>query len=123
MPSSPPTSLDLDEMLAQLLVGLVHVFERRARQLELAAGLETDRRRLSGSPVRRSAMMLPFSVTGSQPKRCASVSSSVPMPRSPVIGHRRVALAVEAELLVLGADAPSRWRLGTGFEIGDELVP
>ena len=42
MPSSPPTSLDLDEMLAELLVGLVHGLERRAGQLELAAGLEAD---------------------------------------------------------------------------------
>ena len=43
MPSSSPTSLHLDEMLAQLLAGLVHGLERRAGQLELAAGLEADR--------------------------------------------------------------------------------
>ena len=39
------------------------------------------------------------------------------------IRNRRVAAPVEAELLVLGADAPILHRLRTSFEISDELVP
>ena len=109
-------------MLAELLVGLVHAFERRARQLELAARLEADR---AAFPAVLAAQRDDVAVLGDgiPAEALGSVSSSVLIPRSPVIWHRRVALAVEAELLVLGADAPSRWRLGTRFEIGDELVP
>ena len=40
-----------------------------------------------------------------------------------VVRNRRVAAPVEAELLVLGADAPFADRLRARFEIGDELVP
>ena len=42
MPSSLAHLAHLDEMLAQFLIGLVHGFERRAGQFELAAGLEAD---------------------------------------------------------------------------------
>jgi hypothetical protein len=39
------------------------------------------------------------------------------------IGHRREVGGIEAELLVLGADAPFALRLRTRLEIGDRLVP
>ena len=109
-------------MLAKLFIGLMHIFERRPRQLELAARLETHRAAfrailaaqrddvaLLGDGVPAEAILQRF-----EQRADAALA---------LVRHRRVALAVEAELLVLGADAPIGLRLGARLEIGNKLVP
>ena len=44
------------------------------------------------------------------------------MPRVAAIGHRRIAVDIERELFVLGADPPFFARLVAFGEMGDEFV-
>ena len=67
-----------------------------------------------------SAIVLPLSTTGFQPKRVIPCSSARD-PVRPLIGHAAQIGAAENEFLVLGADPPSSGRLRPGFEIFDEL--
>ena len=67
-----------------------------------------------------SAITLPFSSTGSQPKRVIALQQRADAVR-PLIGHARQIGAAENEFFVLGADAPRARRLAAAFVIFDQL--
>src|SRR3954468_24580052 len=105
-------------MSVRLAAGLVQRLQRRAAQLELAARLQADvaallgeRDRLAVLPHRRPAEPLgqPFQ------KRADAARSGV--------GQRAQVVLGEAELLVLGADAPSRPRFAALGQVLDQLAP
>ena len=78
--------------------------------------------RLMLQPCLVSAIGLPFSSTGSQPKRSAMPFQQRADAARAVVRQRSQILAREAELLVLGADAPCDARLATAREIIDQLA-
>src|SRR5262245_58452068 len=109
-------------MLAQLLGGLVQGFERRTGQFELAAGLQTYGAAFRAvlAPKRDDVAVLGDNLVPTEPlvqglEQHADAAFAV-------IRDRAMTVPVEAELLVLGADAPCASGLGARFEIGDELV-
>ena len=100
-----------------LAAGLVDRLERRAGQLELAAGLQRDVAALLGERDQPARSRAPApSRSGRQPveQRPDAVRA--------VIGQRAQVVAGEAELLVLGADPPRRARLAALLEILDQLA-
>ena len=112
----------LDEMLAKLLLRLVQGGERRAGELQLAARLEADNAALRAveAAERDDLAALEHGVPAEAILQAFEQRLDAALA---VVRDRRVAAPVEAELLVLGADAPFAARLRARFEIGDELVP
>ena len=103
--------LDLHQVLAGLVADVVDGQERRARQLQLAARLQADR----GDET--------LGIAALQPDQDAVFLHAGPAeplqplkqgldPASALIGGARQGILVEAELLVLGADAPLVLGLG-----------
>ena len=113
MPSGSAICRTCGEMRVHLAAGVVQRFQRRAGELELAAGLERDR-------AAADRVGEPDDVVGVEDRLPAEERLHAFEQRAdaarPVIGHRRVAVLVEAELLVLGADPPFVARLAAGFE-------
>src|SRR5665811_673019 len=109
-------------MLAEFLLRLVNRLQRRAGEFELAARLQADRAAdgAIGAGQRDDVAVLADGVpaiaivVGFEQRLDAAVAP---------IGHRRVVLDVETELLVLGADAPFVFGLRPGLQIGDEFIP
>ena len=91
--------------------------ERRAGELELAAGLERDAAGIAAERDDVAVLLdrLPAEALQAPEDRTDAVG--------PIIGQRPEVAAAEGELLVLGADAPFVARLAARFEIGDELTP
>src|SRR6187200_2103935 len=111
----------LGEMLADLFAGLVDRLERCARQLELTPRLETDGAapRAVLAPKGDDVVLLGDGVPAEIPQSLEQRADAAVA----VIRDRCAALFVEAELLVLGADAPIAPRLAACFEISRELIP
>ena len=105
-------------MLLHLGAGLMEIVERRARQLELAARLERDRRLAARKPDEIVAVIDRLPAEPPQPFEQAADAAL-----AAVIGDRPQILAPEDEFLVLGADAPALARLGARGEIFDKLPP
>ena len=111
----------LGEMLTQLLLGLVDGLERRAGEFELAARLEADGAadgavragERDDVAVLEHGLPAIAIVVGLEQRADAVIA---------LVRDRGVVLDVEAELFVLGADAPIRFRLRSRLEISDELV-
>ncbi len=104
-------------MLVHLRAGLVQGLDRRARQLELPAGLEGHVRLalLQGDRAARLADELPAVAAG-------EALQQRPHAALALVGERpQVAVGV-AELLVLGADPPVDLGLAAGLEERDQLV-
>ena len=105
------TASRLAQVIGDLPAGLVDGFERRAGQFELAAGLEAQAGRalLAADDV--------LALDGWAPSRYCFGKAVEQFPDRcrPVIGQRPQRLFDEAELLVLGADAPLRLRLRRRF--------
>ena len=97
--------LRLHKMLARLLVGLVQIGERRAGELELPARLEADDAafRAIETPERDDVALLLDAVPAEAAVDALEQRADATLA---VIRDGRVAAPVEAELLVLGADAP-----------------
>ncbi len=117
----PSNFADLDEMVAKFLIGLVHVLEGRAGQFELAAGLEADRAAL------RAVLAAERDDVALLRDRIPAEAVLEPLEQRAdaafaFIRDRVMSVRIEAELLVLGADAPFVRGLGTLLEISDELV-
>ena len=98
------------------------VAERRTGKLHLAAGLKTNDAALGtiGALQRDDVAPLEHAVPT---ETVLHAFEQRPDAALAVIRDRRMSAPVEAELLVLGADAPFADRLRACFEIGDELVP
>src|SRR6185437_9035334 len=108
----------LMQMLIHFAAGLVQVLDRRARQLELAAGLERD-----GAA---AAVAEADQIAGIEHRLPAEAGEPLQQGADAIgtiIGHGRAVVQPEDELLVLRADAPCRARLGAGRQIVDELAP
>jgi hypothetical protein len=102
-----------------LAAGLVDRLQRRARQLELAAGLQRDRA-LSGRLDQPDDVLLVDDRVPAQ--RVAHAFEQRADAARPGIGDRRMAVDVEWKLLVLGADPPLLARFVARREVSDELV-
>ena len=98
----------LGEMRHQFARGLVHGFDLRARQFELAARLERDR--AAAGDVEQADDVRPFHdrLPAEQMLHAFEQRADAALA---LIGHRTVALEREGEFLVLGADAKLRLRL------------
>ena len=96
--------------MAKLLVGLVQGGERRAGKLQLSARLEADDSALgtSGALQRDDVAALNDAVPAESALHAFEQSADAAIA---VVRNRRVTQPVEAELLVLGADAPICHRL------------
>ena len=110
---------DLGQMRHQLVAGLVHGFERRARQFELAAGLERDRAAAGHVGETYDVLALHDRLPAEQVLHAVKQCTDAARAR---IGHRPVTVHGEREFLVLGADAEFFLRLATGGKPRDQLV-
>ena len=103
-------------MLVHFVAGLMHGFERRSAQLELAARLQRDR---TSSIIGQSDRIAVLD------DRLPSETRHLPQHRAdpvrPLIGDPAQIRAPEHELFVLCANAPCRRRLASGFEVFDKL--
>ena len=115
-PSRSPTALHCSRCRAGLGAGLVQIFERRARQLELAGGLEADVAVGAGERDDLAVLLdrLPAEL-GQPQQQVADAAGLVP-------GRRAMVVAAVDELLVLGADAPSLARLLAAGEHRQQIV-
>ena len=117
----PAGGQHLVEMLVRLGADLVHGLERRAGELELAAGLERHGAAgLALGPLQRDDVLalqdrLPAEA-GDQPLHQGAHAARA------LVGNGAQRVGVEQELLVLGADAPALRGLGAGRDPGDEVV-
>ena len=91
--------------------------QRRAAELELAAGLEADAAALLGERDRLAVLehRLPAEPGGQALEQGPDAARAV-------VGQRPQVLAGEAELLVLGADPPGGARLAALRQILDQLA-
>ena len=105
------------EMLFVLLGRLVHGFERRAREFELAARLERDAG--LGALQRDRVVALDDRLPAEAHHAVQHGADAV----RPVIGQRLQRRLVEAELLVLGAHPPCGGWLVAGSKVLDQLPP
>src|SRR5687767_3351721 len=108
-------------MMAKLLLRLVHGLKRRAGKLELTAGLKTDSAALWAilAAERDDVALLQHRVPTEAILDAIEQRADAALA---VIGDRRMVARIEAELLVLGADAPIALGLRSRLEISDELV-
>src|SRR3954453_20287867 len=104
-------------MSVRLAAGLVPRLQRRAAQLELAARLQADIAALLGERDRLVVLQhrRPAEPLGQPLQKRADAARSG-------VGERSQVVLGEAELLVLGADAPSRPRLAALLQILDQLA-
>jgi hypothetical protein len=109
----------LRQMRHQLGMCLMHVFQRRAGQFELPAGLQ--RNRAAPGHVVESDDILALHDRLPAEQELHAVQQRADAAR-PLIGHGIVPVHREGEFLVLGADAPFRFWLAARFEPGDEFV-
>ena len=106
----------LAQMLMHLVAGLMHGFERRAAQFELAAGFEGDR---TSRIVRQRDGVAVFDYRlPAEPGHPLQQSSD---PVWSLIGHPAQIGAAEDEFLVLGPNPPFSGRLRSGSEVFDDL--
>ena len=94
----------LRQMREQLAGGLMHGFDRRARQLELPARFERDRAAAGHVGEPDDVVALHDRLPAEQVLHAVEQR---PDAARPAVGHRRMAVHREGELLVLGADAES----------------
>jgi HflK protein len=109
--------LHLRQMVMHFRTGLVQVFQRRAGQLELAAGLQRDiAHPLAFQPDQIAALLdgLPAETLHAFEDRANAVLA--------VIGDGRMVLQAEGKFFVLGADAPVRFRLVAALQRPDQIV-
>ncbi len=104
------------EMFVHLVAGLVQGLERRAREFELAAGLERDVG--AAFACQRDDV---FALIDGFPSEPLEPLEQVADPGGAIVGERRVIGLPEGELLVLRADAPGLARLLALGEPRDEL--
>src|SRR5579885_3720118 len=104
-------------MLVHFAAGLVQRLERRARELELSAGLQRDRAVTLGERDRILALQHRRPAEAREP-----LEESADAVR-PLIRHALQVGAPEHEFLVLRADAPALRRLAAGLEVLDQLAP
>src|SRR5690606_19487245 len=106
---------DLVEVVVHLGAGVVDRFQRRAGELELAAGLQRHAGAVLGEGDDVVALLDGRPAEALQPLEQRAYAARA------LVGQRPEVVERIAELLVLGADAPSlRW-LAAGLEIFDEL--
>ncbi len=111
----------LTQMAAYLLAGLEDRFQRRARQFELAARLQRDR---AAEIVRRFLQRddLVAVVNGPPSEALPHAVEQCRNARRPFVRDRPQAVAIEGDLLVLGADPPFGFRLRALLDMRHELV-
>ncbi len=119
MPQRPRHLAKLRQMRHQLVAGLVHRFERRAGQFELAAGLQRDRAAAGDVGETDDVLALHDRLPAEQVLH--AVEQRADAARAG-IGHRPMAVDGEGELLVLGADAEFLLRLAARGEPRDQFV-
>ena len=119
MPSGSATSRNCARCAISSRAGPVDGRDRRAGQLELAAGLERDR--AAAGHVGQADDVRPLHDRLPAEQRLHAFEQRADAARA-VIGHRLVAGEREGELLVLGADPELLGRLLAGGEPRDELV-
>ena len=103
----------------QLGAGLMHGLDRRARELELAAGLERDRAAAGHVGKADDVRPLHDRVPAEQHLHPLEQPADA---AAALVGHRLVTLDREGEFFVLGADAELRRRLGSLGEPRNEVV-
>ncbi len=103
-------------MSGGLAAGLVQVLQRRAREFELAGGLQRHR----GAVLFQRDQVTAFQHRG--PAELGQTLEHGADALRPLIRRRAQVGEAEAELLVLGADAPVFGRLVAGSEVVDELL-
>jgi len=108
--------LDLREMASGLGAGIVQVFERRARQFELARRLEAD-----------GAVVAPHrddlaAFLDRLPAELAQRQQDVADAALFILGERALFIAAIDQFFVLGTDAPVGLRLLAALHRGDQLV-
>ena len=109
--------LHLVEVGVHLAAGLVQRLQRRAAELELAAGLEADVAAVLGQRDRVAVLQHRLPAEAGR-----QALEQRPDAARAVIGQRPEVVAGEAELLVLGADPPGRARLAALRQILDQLA-
>ncbi len=119
MPSGSRDLAHLREMRHQLGAGLVHGLDRRAGQLELAAGLERDRPAAGHVEHADDVAVLHDRLPAEQELHALEQRADA---APALVGNRPVAFDREGEFLVLGADPIVRLRLAAFLEPRDELV-
>ena len=114
-PISSATAFTSLRWLVDFAAGVVDRFERRAGKLELARGLERDRRVVARERDQLAAFehALPAEARHAFEQR-ADAALAFP-------GRRAQIVEAEAEFLVLGADAPVVDRLAAVGDVFDEL--
>ena len=106
----------LGQVSMHLVAGLVDRLERRAGQLELAARLQGDAAGLLGQRDDPAVLAYALPAEGALHAGQQRLDAAFAL-----VGQRAEVVLGEAELLVLGADAPVGAGLAAGLEIGDEL--
>src|SRR5690606_22215979 len=106
----------LAQVAAQLDAGLVDVLQRRAGQLQLAGRLQGHRRAAAGQGDDVAALLHRGPAEAGQALE-QGLDAALAIER-----RRAQVVQAEAELLVLGADAPGRLRLFTGCECLHQLA-
>ena len=96
----------LRQMRHQLARGLMHGLKLRAREFELAAGLERDG--AAAGDVEQADNVRPFHDRFPAEQMLHALEQRADAAR-PLIGHRTMALQREGELLVLGAEPELRF--------------
>ena len=112
--------LDLGEVAAGLGAGLVQGLERRAREFELAGGLQADAAVVAGK--RDDVGAVGGGLLDRAPAVARQVGEQVADAAGLVVGRGVVVTPRVDELLVLGADPPALGRLLAAREAGDQLV-
>ncbi len=109
----------LRQMRHQLALGLVHVLDRRAGELELSAGLERDRAAAGDVVEADDVALLHDRLPAEQELHALEQRANA---ARTFVRHRPVAFECERRLLVLGAHAEFGRVLAAGLEPRDELV-
>ena len=109
------------EMLGDFLAGLQNRLQRRARKLELPAGLQRDRAAERASGVRKRDDILQI-VVRTPAGYFRHAFEQRPNTGRPLVGHGPQAIAIERKFFVLGAYAPIRLGFFALLDIGGKLV-
>ena len=119
MPSGAATSRTCARCAINSRAGLVHGFDRRAGEFELAARLQRDGAAAGDVEQADDVVVLHDRLPAEQVVH--AVEQRADAARA-LIGHRAVVFEHEGEFLVLGADAELLARLAAGFQPRDEFV-
>ena len=119
MPSGFATSRTCARCAISSLAGLMHGLERRAGQFELPARLERDRAAAGHVGEPDDVLALHDRLPAEQVLHAVEQRADA---ARPAVGHRRVAVHREGELLVLGADAELLLRLAARLKPRDQFV-